>query len=81
MSDIISTMNDVRRILLEQLADLKAGKIQPTAANAMCNTTGKLFYSIKLEFEYARLTGQTPFIPFIQLESPQPPKELTGATV
>lgn len=71
-------VNDLRIILSEEIDRLRAGKTTPPVINAITNATGKIFQSIKLEMEYAKLLGKKPDIVFLKpLELKEPKKELT----
>ena len=51
-------ISQIRQILSDQIDDLRAGKTEPNVANAMCNTVGKLFQSIKIEIEALKVAGR-----------------------
>ena len=61
----VKTMDDLRMILSEQINRLKQGNTTAANVNAITNATGKILSTIKLEMEYAKLTGRKPIIPFI----------------
>ena len=65
MADELKTVNDVRRILAEEIQKLRAGDSTAANVNAIVNATGKILSSIKLEIEYNKVIGKTPDIPFI----------------
>lgn len=71
-SKLPKTINDLRLILSEEIANLRSGKSSPAVVNAVTNATGKILSSVKLEMEYLKLLGAKPNIPFIkQIESPK----------
>lgn len=67
---VSKNINDLREILSEEIDKLREGKTTPANINAITNATGKIFSSIKLEMEYAKMLGEKPEILFIT-----PPKE------
>ncbi len=52
------TIRDLRGILIEEIDKLQKGKSSPAIINAITNATGKVFSSVKLEMEYAKLIGK-----------------------
>lgn len=56
----LSSINDLRVTLLEEIQNLRAGKTTPAHINAITNATGKVFSSLKLELEYAKGLGRKP---------------------
>ena len=62
------TINDLRTILSEEIDKVRNGSTTAANVNAITNATGKILSSVKLELEYAKLSGKTPNITFIQLE-------------
>lgn len=70
---VSKNINDLREILSEEIDKLRKGDTTPAAINAITNATGKIFSSIKLEMEYAKILGEKPDIRFIK------PKELIEA--
>ena len=61
----IKNINDLRKILSEEIDKLRNGDTTPANINAITNATGKIFSSIKLEMEYAKLLGEKPNILYI----------------
>ncbi len=58
--------HEMKEMLSEQMDKVKAKKSSPAEANSLCNLTGKFLSIIRLEIDYAKLTGSTPNIgPFI----------------
>lgn len=72
-TDTVSTENagalpnvqEIQATLWEQVRNLREGKTTPANANAVSNAIGKMFTGVKIQMEYYRLTGQTPYIPFL----------------
>ena len=69
----VTKLADLRDILKEEIDKLRAGETTPANINAITNATGKIFASIKLEMEYARMIGEKPNIEYIRI-----PKETEG---
>jgi len=65
----INTVNDLRKILSEEIAKIRAGTTTAANVNAVTNATGKILSTIKMEIEYNKLLGKTPFIPFLTEEN------------
>ena len=62
----IKTVNDLRWILAEEIAKIRAGTTTAANVNAITNATGKILSTVKMEIEYNKLLGKTPHIPFIE---------------
>lgn len=62
----IKTVNDLRSILAEEIAKIRAGTTTAANVNAITNATGKILSTVKMEIEYNKLLGKTPHIPFIE---------------
>lgn len=62
---VSKNINDLREILSQEIDKLREGKTTPASINAITNATGKIFSSIKLQMEYAKLLGEKPNIKFI----------------
>ncbi|MCC6254831.1 MAG: hypothetical protein IT276_07955 [Ignavibacteriaceae bacterium] len=62
---ISKNINDLREILSQEIDKLREGKTTPASINAITNATGKIFSSIKLQMEYAKILGEKPNIKFI----------------
>ena len=59
------TLEEVRGILSDEIRRLRDGETSAANANAVSNATGKILSSVKLEMEYARLTGKQANIPML----------------
>lgn len=66
MIENIKTVNDLRNILAEEIAKIRAGTTTAANVNAITNATGKILSTIKTELEYNKLLGNIPIIPFIE---------------
>lgn len=64
----MNNMNDIRKMLCEEIEKLRSKETTPAAVNAITNATGKILSTIKLELEFAKLTNKKPSNDFIQLE-------------
>ena len=64
----IRTINDLRAILAEEIAKLRAGETTAANVNAVTNATGKILSTVKIEMEYNKLCGKSHEIPFISGE-------------
>ncbi len=62
----LNNIDDLRQFLIDELKKVSSGESTPAAANAMANIGGKVMQSVKMTLEYCRMTGQTPYIPFIK---------------
>lgn len=61
----IKSCNDLRRVLAEQITMARTGKATPAQVNAICNATGKILASVRMELEYGKMMGINPEIDFI----------------
>jgi len=61
----IKTVNDLRKILAEEINNIRTGKTTAANVNAIVNATGKILTTVKMEIEYNKLLGKTPNIDFI----------------
>lgn len=74
MLENIRTVNDLRVILAEEIAKIRAGTTTAANVNAITNATGKILSTVKMEIEYSKLLGRTPHIPFIDSVKDEPKK-------
>lgn len=72
----INTVNDLRSILADEIKKIRDGTTTAANVNAITNATGKILSTIKLEIEYNKLLGKTPFIPFIEKKEADEKKKL-----
>jgi hypothetical protein len=61
----IQDVHALRRNLTTVLEKVSAGELTPAAANAAANVSGKVLATIKMEVDYAKLSGVAPAIPFL----------------
>lgn len=69
---MLKDINELRTILCEEIDNLRSGNTTPANVNAITNATGKILSSVKLEMEYAKLTGKKPEVSFIKIEQNSP---------
>jgi len=55
-------VNQLRKILSEEIQKIRDGTTTAANVNAITNATGKILSTIKLQMEYCKLTGKTPDI-------------------
>lgn len=78
MIENIKTVNDLRGILAEEIKKVRDGTTTAANVNAITNATGKILSTIKMEIEYNKLLGKTPFIPFIEADNKKSDREQKG---
>jgi hypothetical protein len=54
------SIHEIQVILADEIARLRAGETTAAKATAVANMTGKIMSSVRLELEYARLSGKAP---------------------
>lgn len=59
-------INDLRKILCEEINKLRNNKTTAANVNAITNATGKVLSTIKVQMEYAKLSGVEPKMNFIK---------------
>lgn len=59
------TANDLLDVLGENIQRLRAGESTPAVANAIVNSSGAMLRIVKLQMDYAKMTGKTPEIPML----------------
>lgn len=70
----LQNMDDLRSFLSEEMKKVSSGESTPAAANAVANIGGKIMQTVKMTLEYCRMTGQTPYIPFINIKKEETKK-------
>lgn len=60
-----ANINDIQILLMEDIHRLRAGETTAANVNATCNAIGKILSTVKMQMEYAKLTGSTPEIPLL----------------
>lgn len=70
-----ANINNIREILMEEVVNIREGKTNPANVNAVCNAVGKILSTVKLQMEYARLTGAVPDLgPLLAQPASEPKK-------
>jgi len=59
-------INDLRNILCDEIGKLRNGETTAANVNAVTNATGKILSTIKVQLEYAKLTGKEPDVDFVK---------------
>jgi len=59
-------ISDLRDILCDEIDKLRNDKTTAANVNAVTNATGKILSTIKVQMEYAKLTGIKPQMDFIK---------------
>lgn len=62
-----TNINDLRQIMMEDIVRLRDGQTTAANVNAVVNAVGKILSTVKLQMEYAKLTGRTPDIAMLAL--------------
>lgn len=60
-----TTASDLIDVMAENIQRLRDGEASPAVANAIVNSAGSMLRIVKLQMEYAKMTGQTPDIPML----------------
>lgn len=63
-------LDELRTILSDEIRKIQAGQQTAANANAVSNAAGKILGTVKIQMEYARLTGQRPSIPMLESALP-----------
>lgn len=58
-------VTELRNILSEEIQQLRSKKTSPAHVNAVCNATGKILQTVKLEMMYYKMLGKSPRIDFL----------------
>lgn len=67
MSEKKLSITELRNVLWEEIGKVRAGETSPANVNAVTNATGKILSTVKLQMEFAKLTGQVPVIEMLQI--------------
>ena len=59
----------------DMMHDVRNGKETEKVSNAASNAAGKIISTVKLQLEYAKLTGQKPDAPMLRIEEKPAIKE------
>ena len=60
-----STAQDLLDVMGENIQRLRDGEATPAVANAIVNSSAAMLRIVKLQMEYAKMTGRTPEIPLL----------------
>ena len=60
-----STAGDLMEVMGENIRRLRDGEATPAVANAIVNSSAAMLRIVKLQMEYAKMTGATPTIPML----------------
>ena len=59
------TAQDLMDVMGESIQRLRDGEATPAVANAIVNSTATMLRVVKMQMEYAKMTGKTPSIPML----------------
>lgn len=59
------TANDLLEVMGENIMRLRSGEASPAVANAIVNSSAAMLRIVKLQMDYAKMTGQMPDIPLL----------------
>ena len=65
-----STAADLMEVMGENIRRLRDGEATPAVANAIVNSSAAMLRIVKLQMEYAKMTGATPTIPMLLTAGP-----------
>ncbi len=60
-----TTAADLIDVMAENIQRLRDGEASPAVANAIVNSSAAMLRIVKLQMEYAKMTGKTPEIPML----------------
>jgi hypothetical protein len=60
------SLEELQVILSDEIARVRAGETTHAQANAVSNAAGKIMSSVRLELEYARLSGRVPKVKLLE---------------
>lgn len=58
MSDNPFNVQDLRQVLSDEIRKIQTGQTTAANVNAISNAAGKILGTVKLQLEYAKLTGK-----------------------
>ena len=67
--EAITTVNDLRKILAEEIGKVRSGDTTAANVNAIVNASGKILTTIKMEIDYAKLSGKPLTIGWLDAEA------------
>jgi hypothetical protein len=59
------TAQDLLDVMGENIQRLRDGEASPAVANAIVNSSAAMLRIVKLQMDYAKMTGRTPTIPLL----------------
>ena len=59
------TAQDLMDVMGENIQRLRDGEATPAVANAIVNSSAAMLRIVKLQMDYAKMTGKTPEIPML----------------
>jgi hypothetical protein len=62
-------ISELRKKLCSLYEGLDDGTISPKQAVEMNNTAGKIINSLRAQFDYAKIRGEVPLIPFAKYDT------------
>lgn len=62
----MKNINEINEILCEQIDLIRDKKTTPKEVNAICNLTATLLRNVKMQIEYAKLSGKQPEIKLLE---------------
>ena len=62
----MKNITELRSELSKVFQELKKGEIEPKVASEMNNSAGKIINTLKVEMDYAELTGSKPDIKYLK---------------
>jgi hypothetical protein len=60
-----ATAQDLLDVMGENIQRLRNGEASPAVANAIVNSSAAMLRIVKLQMDYAKMTGKTPAIPLL----------------
>ena len=67
--EAITTVNDLRKILAEEISKVRSGDTTAANVNAVVNASGKILTTIKMEIDYAKLSGKPLTLSWLDAEA------------
>lgn len=58
MKNVPTNTAEIRQFLLEQMVETAAGKVEASAAKAICNFAQQVYNTVKLEMSFAQLKNK-----------------------
>lgn len=69
--ETVLSHHEIAAVLSRTIKKLEAGKIPPSAANAISNQVGKYLGTKRLVMDYSKLSGKRAYLP--ELDAPEKP--------